>query len=278
MKQLLAWSLLVLFLGACSSPDADHVNDMAREHADDAPESNPVSDASPAAPVESRMVDYAEVDGAAASGYFAAPEGADDSLPGIIVIHEWWGLNDNIRSMADQLAAQGYRALAVDLYGGESADTPEGAMALMSASMEKRDQLTENLRQAYAFLSPDGQKVGTIGWCFGGGWSLGTALALPQDIDATIIYYGRLETDPDVLAPLEMPVLGFFGALDGGIPVDSVREFESALSGLEKDVEIHVYEDADHAFANPSGRNYQEAPAKDSWERTVAFFEEHLKS
>ena len=179
--------------------------------------------------------------------------------------------------MAEQLAGEGYQALAVDLYRGEMATDPDGAATLMRASMEKRDELTETLKQAYAYLSTDGQKVGTIGWCFGGGWSLGTALALPGDIDATVIYYGRLVTDKDELSALEMPIIGFFGSEDGGIPVDSVREFESALNELGKDASIHIYDGADHAFANPSGRNYQEEPAKDSWEKTLAFFGEHLK-
>lgn len=180
--------------------------------------------------------------------------------------------------MAEQLAGQGYQALAVDLYGGESADTRDGAAALMSASMEKAPALTENLKQAYAFLEGDGQKVGTIGWCFGGGWSLGAALAMPEDIDATVIYYGRLVTDEDTLAPLSMPILGMFGSEDQGIPVDSVRAFEASLKALEKNATIHVYEGADHAFANPSGTAYQATPAQDAWQKTLAFFETYLKS
>ena len=202
----------------------------------------------------------------------------DGPLPGIIVIHEWWGLNDNIRSMADQLAGEGYQALAVDLYGGQTGSTPDEAMALMSASMERAAALTENVKQAFAFLEGDGQKVGTIGWCFGGGWSLGAALALPDQVDATVIYYGRLVTDAEALEPLQMPIIGFFGAEDQGIPVDSVRAFEQALEALEKDATIHVYDGADHAFANPSGRNYQAEPADDAWEKTLAFFETHLKT
>jgi carboxymethylenebutenolidase len=134
------------------------------------------------------------------------------------------------------------------------------------------------VKQAFAYLEGDGQKVGTIGWCFGGGWSLGTALALPDQVDATVIYYGRLVTDAEALEPLQMPILGFFGAEDQGIPVDSVRAFEQALESLEKNATIHVYDGADHAFANPSGNNYQAEPADDAWGKTLAFFETHLKS
>ena len=163
-------------------------------------------------------------------------------------------------------------------YWHTTGSTPDEAMALMSASMERAAALTENVKQAFAFLEGDGQKVGTIGWCFGGGWSLGAALALPDQVDATVIYYGRLVTDAEALEPLQMPIIGFFGAEDQGIPVDSVRAFEQALEALEKDATIHVYDAADHAFANPSGRNYQAEPADDAWEKTLAFFETHLKT
>jgi carboxymethylenebutenolidase len=134
------------------------------------------------------------------------------------------------------------------------------------------------LKQAFAYLEGDGQKVGTIGWCFGGGWSLGAAMALPDDVDATVIYYGRLVTEEEALAPLSMPILGFFGSEDQGIPIDSVNAFEAALNALGKDAAIHVYEGADHAFANPSGNAYQAEPAQDAWGKTLAFFDAHLKS
>jgi carboxymethylenebutenolidase len=251
---------------------------MAHQHEGDAPVATEAAMAEPATEVETQTVAYATVNGQQVQGYLARPVGAEGSIPGVIVIHEWWGLNDNIRSMAEQLAGEGYRALAVDLYGGASASTPEEAQNLMRASIAKREELTENVKQAYAYLSDRGQKVGTIGWCFGGGWSLATALALPEDIDATVIYYGRLVTDSGELQKLRMPIMGFFGAEDQGIPVESVKAFESALKELGKNASIDIYEGADHAFANPSGQNYQPEPAKDAWQKTLAFFEEHLKS
>ena len=265
-------------MGCSGNSDSEYVDDMAREHADDTPESNEASEASPAGDVDTEIVEYATVNGETATGYLARPAGVEGPLPGIIVIHEWWGLNDNVRSMAEQLAAEGYQALAVDLYGGASSDTRDGAAALMTASMENTAALTENVKQAFAYLEGDGQKVGTIGWCFGGGWSLATALALPEDVDATIIYYGRLVTDEEELAPLQMPILGFFGAEDQGIPVDSVHAFETSLNALGKDAAIHIYEGANHAFANPSGTAYQAEPAADAWEKTLSFFQAHLKS
>ena len=216
-------------------------------------------------------------DGTELECYLACDDRSDTPRPGVLLIHEWWGLNDNVRSMTEQLAGEGYQALAVDLYGGKSADTRDGAMELMSASMERGEALTENVKQAFAYLEADGQKVGTIGWCFGGGWSLQTALALPEDVDATVIYYGRLVTDQDELAPLQMPILGLFGAEDQGIPVDSVNAFEASLNALGKDAAIHIYEGADHAFANPSGTRYDAAAAEDAWRRTTAFLRSHLQ-
>ena len=144
---------------------------------------------------------------------------------------------------------------------------------------ERTAALEDNLRQAYAYLEGTRQapKVGTIGWCFGGGWSLSTALLLPDKIDATVIYYGRLESDPGKLKPLSMPILGLFGELDKGIPVDSVRAFEAALTAAGKSAEIHVYPGADHAFANASGGRYKADAAEDAWAKTVAFFGKHLR-
>ena len=116
-----------------------------------------------------------------------------------------------------------------------------------------------------------------VGWCFGGGWSLGTTLLMPGKIDGTVIYYGHLETDPAKLAAIKHPVLGLFGAEDKSIPADSVRAFESALKKQGTPVEIKIYDGAGHAFANPSGGNYRPDAAKDAWQRTTAFLARNLK-
>lgn len=263
-----------------STSGEEYAERMAEEHQHDAPVSNEASETAPAGDIVSEQVAYATVDGVSVTGYLARPAGGERPAPGLIVIHEWWGLNDNIRSMTDRLAGEGYAALAVDLYGGKVAGDPDGAQGLMQAAMQNVPAAQENLRQAYAFLEGQARatRIGTIGWCFGGGWSLNTALLLPDQIDATVIYYGRLVTEPDQLATLEMPILAIFGQEDQGIPVESVKEFEAALNSLGKDAEIHIYQGADHAFANPSGTNYQPEAAADAWEKTVAFLAEHLKT
>jgi len=281
---------IVLALGlaaavwSCGGPprDADasdggaYTDRLEAEHAGDAPEASPAATAQPRRPVTGSEVTYGEAGGTGLKGYLATPEGAPDSIPGLIVIHEWWGLNDNIRSMARQLAGEGYAALAVDLYGGEVAETPDRAGQLARSVDE--DRARANLRAAYRFLEDRGAaRIGSIGWCFGGGWSLQTALLFPDSLDATVIYYGHLVTDPDRLAGLEVPIQGHFGAEDGSIPVDDVRLFGSVLDSLGVAGRMYVYEGAGHAFANPSGTRYVKAAADTAWGRTLAFLREHLE-
>ncbi len=247
---------------------------MAQEHKGDEPVPTPAAQVEPGAAVETEEVAYAD----SAKGFLARPAGATGELPGMIVIHEWWGLNDNIRSMARQLAGEGYLALAVDLYGGEVASDRETARRLTGSVRDNPEAAEANLRRAHAFLKEKGAgKIGTIGWCFGGGWSLSTGLALAGQVDATVVYYGRLVTDPEELKAVQAPVLGIFGSEDRGIPVETVREFEKAMKGLGKDVRVHVYEGASHAFANPSGTRYHAEAAEDAWAKTLAFLAETLK-
>ncbi len=251
---------------------------MAQEHQHDKPSPTPAALQEPSHPVSAEEVTYAQAGGKPVHGYLARPKEAKGNLPALVVIHEWWGLNDNIRSMTRRLAGEGYQALAVDLYGGATADNPDAAMKLMNGVMANRAPAADNLKQAVAYLKGKGaKKIGVVGWCFGGGWSLQTALLAPSDVDATVIYYGHLETDPAKLAVLKSPVIGFFGAEDKSIPVDGVHAFEAELRKEGKPVEVHVYDGAGHAFANPSGGSYRPEAARDAWQRTTAFFAKYLK-
>jgi carboxymethylenebutenolidase len=251
---------------------------LYQSHAGDRPVPTLAVAQAPRQPVQSERVTYATSDGVPVDGYLSRPMDAAESLPGLIVIHEWWGLNDNIKMMSDRLAGEGYMALAVDLFNGSVADTREGALAQVQAAAEQTERLKDNLRQAYQYLVEQGAtSVGSIGWCFGGSWSLQAALALPDQLDATVIYYGgQLVTDLAVLEPLEMPILGIFGSIDNNPSVETVRLFETALNALDKSVEIHIYEGADHAFANPSGTRYNEAAAEAAWQETLDFLSEYL--
>jgi carboxymethylenebutenolidase len=269
-------------LAACGG-GSSYGDRMSREHQGDRPvpaaataEARQPAEP-PAAELVTQRVVYATLDGREVTGYLARPADHPTGLPGLIVIHEWWGLNDHVETMARMLARPGYAALAVDLYGGATAEDSAGARALMEAVQPAAAEA--NLRQAHDYLAGqlEAPRVGSIGWCFGGAWSLRTALLLPDRLDAAVIYYGRLETDRDRLATLTMPILGLFGGADQGIPVEGVREFEATLKALGKNAEIHVYDGAGHAFANPSGTRYQPEAAKDAWERTLAFLAANLK-
>lgn len=215
-----------------------------------------------------------------AKGYLVLPKDADPAkrpLSAVLVIHEWWGLNRNIELWCDRLAETGVAALAVDLYGGVVATTADDAMKAMRAVDTAK--AVEHLKSAHTFLTTDDRvkavKVGSIGWCFGGAMSLQTALNVPE-LDACVLYYGRLVTDPKVLAAIRCPVLGVFGTQDGSIPPATVKQFEEALTEAEVVHEIHSY-DAEHAFANPSSSRYDHEHAAAAWEKVKAFLDANLK-
>jgi len=210
-----------------------------------------------------------------AVGYLAKPV-IDGKYPGVVMIHEWWGLNDNIKEMADKLASHGYVVLAVDLYDGKVATTSDQARQLIySYDSEKGLQ---NMNSAVLFLNDNYslEKIGSVGWCFGGGQSLNLALN-NTDMDATVIYYGSLVTDPEKLSSIRWPILGVFAELDKGITVDSVHQFESTLNELKIKHELYIYSGVDHAFANPSGAGYAPEESKDAWNKTISFLESNLK-
>lgn len=213
----------------------------------------------------------------AVSAYLVKPEGAGP-FPAVVVIHEWWGLNDQVREEARELAGEGYVALAVDLYRGRVATTSDEAHELSRGLPE--DRARRDLLAAFAYLAARkdvrAKSIGSIGWCMGGGYSLQLALAEPR-LAAAVIYYGRLAADEATLAKLRAPVLGLFGEDDRGIPAASVREFEAALKKLGKPASIHLYAGAGHAFANETRPSYRKEAAEDAWAKTLAFFAENLK-
>ncbi|NMO13831.1 dienelactone hydrolase family protein [Pyxidicoccus fallax] len=218
-----------------------------------------------------------EVEVAGTKMYLSLPENAQGPLPALLVIHEWWGLNEHIQAWADRLAANGYAALAVDLYGGKVATSRDEAMGLVKSVDAARAQ--EVLKAAHAFLQSDSriraERTGSIGWCFGGSWSLRTAMAIPE-LDAAVIYYGNPVTDVDQLSTIKAFVLGIFGTKDASIPPETVAELRQALDAAGVRHRILEFE-AEHAFANPSGGRYDERAASTAWQETAAFLEQHLK-
>lgn len=285
---ILVLLLCAALLGACGSGDMESADDkaagranadaMAREHANDTTSPSGAAEIAPRRAVVSENMPYAETGDELVYGYFVAPADMFEPLPAVIMIHEWWGLNDNIRAMADRLAAEGYIVLAVDLYGGETATTPAEARQLMLSVVEDPETANENIRDAYKFVSETASapRVGSLGWCFGGAWSLNAAQLFPDELDASIIFYGQVTDDDEKLRAITAPILGLFAANDRAIKVATVEAFREALERLRKTHEIHVYPDVGHAFANPTGNNYNAAAATDAWERTLAFLQTHL--
>ena len=212
-------------------------------------------------------------------GYLALPKGAG-THPGVVVIHEWWGLTDWVKEQTDSLAAHGYVALAADLYSGKVAYDEATAHQLMSGLIE--DEAIAALRAAADFLrgreDVRAQALGVIGWCMGGKYSIRLAAADPG-IKACVMYYGAPISDESSIRGLQAAVLGNFGAEDKGPSPDQVRRFEAELRRAGKKVDLKIYPGAGHGFANvnnPWG-GYRAAAAKDAWARTIAFFNRELK-
>jgi|TARA_B110000263_G_scaffold187367_1_gene165009 carboxymethylenebutenolidase len=225
--------------------------------------------------VQSSEIIYGQTNDQSHQGYLSQPQSTKPTA-GLIVIHEWWGLNEDIHLMADQIAGLGYASLAVDLYDGQSATKVKDAFQLSTNLSKNEEAALANLQAAYDYLVNEVgvEKVGIIGWCLGGKWSLRGALMLPNQIDATVIYYGSLIDDKERLATLEMPIIGFVGTKDR--LHKQFIQFEQDLEALNKDASFHIYEGARHAFANASGIAYEPVAAEDSWKKTVNFLAAHL--
>ena len=271
---------MALLLSLMWSWNTNEVEAVMSVHDGDSPIPTAIAQVEPQVPVVTESVEYVVIDGQGVNGYYAYPQNATEPLPGILAIHEWWGLNENIEAMARRLAGEGYQVLAVDLYNGKTADTPEGAKQLVQEVANNPFAAEANISKAYSFLATEKQasEIGSIGWCFGGSWSLSTALLFPKELDAAVIYYGGQigEATTEELSTLEVPILGIFGAEDSSIPLQTVSEFESTLDELGKEAEIIIYENAGHAFANPSGQNYVLEAAERAWTQTEEFLNEHL--
>ena len=196
--------------------------------------------------------------------------------PAVLLVHEWWGLNDQIKAVAAEFAREGYLALAVDLYDRRVATTPDDARSYMQ--QVDPAAATETLAVWIDWLESQSSAtgdIGTVGWCFGGGWLLAASLVRP--VEATVVYYGRVNRTAAELAPLDSPVLGHFATRDGWIDRNMVGGFERAMESAGKTYEVHWYE-ADHAFANPTSARYDADDAALAWQRTLSFFRKHLKA
>jgi carboxymethylenebutenolidase len=219
-------------------------------------------------------------------GYLVYPVSSNDTvgkkLPAVVMIHEWWGLNENIKNMANLLAKQGFVVLAADLYKGEVANNPERAMELVQIVRNNQNSSINNLQSAVKYLSSlpnvDSSKIASLGWCFGGGQSLQLALnSQDHPLAATILYYGTpLVTDKALLSKIKWPVLGIFGDKDQSIPIKEINQFGNSLNQSGITNNIHIYKGVGHAFANPSGDNYAPKETEDAWQKTLSFLKKYV--
>jgi carboxymethylenebutenolidase len=241
-------------------------------------------------PLENKTVNYF----GNASGYLVYPASSfpssiknndttanNNTFPAVVMIHENKGLNDNIKNMANILAKEGYVILAVDLFNGEVTTDQKRVSELTQSIRDNPDAAITNLKSAVKYLASlpnvDPEKIASLGWCFGGQQSLQLALNSEEHpLAATVIYYGRLVTDPETLSKIKWPVLGIFGDQDQSIPVTTVEQFEEALTKNGITNEIYIYEGVGHAFANPSGDNYAPNETKGAWQKTLSFLNKYL--
>ena len=215
----------------------------------------------------------------ATRGYLAVPDGAGP-FPSLVLIHEWNGLVDRIRQVADAFSAEGYVALAVDLYSGRTGSDATENRALTREVRSDEATMIANLDAAVGFLRSRFDvtgKVAAMGWCFGGGVALSFALG-GENHDGTAIFYGSLVEDPEILGSITHEVYGTFAALDRGIPPDQVNRFEAALRAIGIDNDIHIYDDVNHGFwlRVDGNRELREAPALDAWQRLKAYLQRVL--
>ncbi len=212
-----------------------------------------------------------------ASGFLAVPD-KPGVYPGLVVVHEWWGLNDWVKEQSEKLAEQGYVALAVDLYRGKTAADPSEAHELMRGMPQ--DRAIRDMQAAFEYLAARKDvkpgRIGSIGWCMGGGLSLQLAIHQPH-LGAVVVNYGSLPTDPNDIQQIGAWVLGNFGADDKGITPADVEAFEKTMKGLNRRIDVKIYPGAGHAFENPNNTTgYRPEAAADAWKRTIAFLHNAL--
>ncbi|MEM1261163.1 MAG: dienelactone hydrolase family protein [Pseudomonadota bacterium] len=274
-----ALALVVGLLGACGSedpPPAETTTATAPAPVAAQPTPTPTVDGRAST---GDMLAYAEVEGTLARGFLAYPSDMIEPLPAIMLLHDWFGLDDNVKALAKDLAGQGYVVLAVDLFDGKTGTLPRDTRDALVRMLEKPELTRTNLEQAITFVreTVGSPRLAMLGFGSGGLWSLNTALATPDEFRALILVQGQTLPDADRLESLtNVPMLGIYGAADRSIPQDAVREFGDALTDAEVTHTIRLYPTAGNAFMLRTSRNFSPKQAESAWEVIYEFLGEHL--
>ena len=228
--------------------------------------------------VKGKDIEFSVGEGTAKAFWASPKEGHTQT---VLMVHEWWGLNDHMRQTADMVREKtGFGVLAIDLYGGKVASTPDEAGKLMAAVDQKKASATVNAAIRLLKKGADGSapspKIGTIGFCFGGGWSHKAAIMGGESVLACVVFYGQPTTAPGELERLSAPVLFIWPNKDKWINKEMVDGFKSAMEAAGKNLEVLEF-DADHAFANPSSKSYQSKESEEAWAKSLNFLQDKLK-
>ncbi len=218
------------------------------------------------------MISMSSADGVNVSGYFLKSKKKSNKW--LIVIQEWWGLNDYIKQESEKYfnELEHVNVLAVDMYDGKVATTRDSATVYMSGAKKER---LENIIKAAISYAGKKAKIYTVGWCFGGGWSLQASILAGKNANGCIMFYGRPEKDVERLKTLNCDVIGFFGNLDKGISANTVNDFEANMKAAEKNITLYRYE-AGHGFANPSNPSFSKEFSEEAFKKAINFLKERM--
>jgi carboxymethylenebutenolidase len=283
MRQLRYLALALLACSCAQDDEPEAVPDAgapAPTAAPATPETPGIAAIPPAVEVTATEIAYGDAAVLTHNGYFVLPTEVGEVLPGIILIHDQWGLNNTIRAMARRLSGEGYAVLAIDLFSGKTAASAAEGDELVSQFLGDRVAVLDNIGHARSWLEENGlpPRIGTVGFGFGGEWALDAALEFGDGIDAIVMFYGRVNNDTEELETLSAPLLGIFAAQDATIPLRDITQFRSSLRDLDKDALILIHSNVGHDFANPDSGAYNHDAAMENWATTLEFLGRTLRS
>ncbi|MDX1482677.1 MAG: dienelactone hydrolase family protein [Woeseiaceae bacterium] len=276
-------SALLLFAASGCSRNESPVGDAGEPASRTAPAADATASGEPAAPardVTAESLPYGEIANELVYGHFAIPTDMIDPYPAIILVHDWWGLTDEVRGRAERLAAEGYIVLAVDLFSGKTADTVTGARELEIEAIENPARAEQNLRQAIDFIraSSGAPRIAMLGYGLGGGLALNASLDMDDRLDAVVSFYGPVQTDEEALRSASVPFLGFYLEEDRAVRIENVRTFNDILSAVNDEVDVRIYAEGRRGFADRSSANFDPSLASESWQHMLAFLDSTLST